>query len=501
MTIFGKVEDLLNFHFDPEGFSKKGLLTITPKTIDHLQKICMEMETKISKTDSVSQGNYDPEVYYFRFMENADKPISYLRDAFPTQLDIRRLAHILSYQPRIHSREPILLSNFLEKSLQLIEERWSALMISPILEGILHYWNHLFINKKNRICNLLIQKIQDPSVKLNFVKKYNNPSYYHQDKSGSSHYFSFYYGPLYLADKIAKAEKGIDYIYQIDPFKVSMNGFEFLAEYIWWYTKAMAYYKKLETQHESILNRLRDFHCPYTTKKSLPLIVIYADETIHEHEKDPIYRRTIDLLGDPADESKWTPLPNSDQETIENLQKAREIISTWLTGQFIDIFFDKLARMTNNFDPNRKKFWKLYLSQISYFKIFGSSAHLDLLYNDERIRKLVPCRFGILDGQQECAFCFTIKDKLFIEFVNKGNALYVYKSNTTYLPKISLERMHVNDLKSDVLKNDSTLLIVKGKPEGRLLHHNDWENKLNRWFRNQMGITVPGADYSYRKHR
>ena len=154
------------------------------------------------------------------------------------------------------------------------------------------------------------------------------------------------------------------------------------------------------------------------------LMVNASLQISNDGEREWLYRKTINLIGDPADSIKWIPWPGATDQEKKQLKHAQHILNEWLNGQYLDVFFEKITM-----DQSRKRFWKSYISNISYLKIYGKPHHLRKLKFDERIKDYIENRFGeLIDGESICALCFWMRDRLFIEFSKNGNALYALRT-------------------------------------------------------------------------
>lgn len=267
-----------------------------------------------------------------------------------------------------------------------------------------------------------------------------------------------------------------------------MNGYEFLAEYIVCFIHLSIEKNDLGRSFQDFFDVLVNFKCKDTIKRCVPAMVVNASQFMNNALQERIYRNSIDIIGDPADDTKWSHLKNSTQHERETLIKARDILNIWLTNQFISVFFQNISNYINQ---ERKDFWRKYIPYITQLKIYGKSNHKQTLLNDPRIQKYVQYRFGnlIYGGNSECALCFIIKNRLFVEFGAHGNALYVFKTDNQFCPNISEPSHRVNSLKSEVFRNDRTYLrLERDHDEGRLFHNDGWQRVLSRWMKNKLGV-------------
>jgi hypothetical protein len=111
---------------------------------------------------------------------------------------------------------------------------------------------------------------------------------------------------------------------------------------------------------------------------------------------------------------------------------SRKMIADWLKLDFIRTFFSLLSADQMN-DQRRLRFWERYVGSIDkmYFAL-GDTAYRNPSPDFKKARHQMAGRLLELDqsgGANNNAFIMTIKGHVFVEFGEKGNALYVFDGN------------------------------------------------------------------------
>lgn len=216
-----------------------------------------------------------------------------------------------------------------------------------------------------------------------------------------------------------------------------------------------------------------------TNKKLIPKIIMN-----HQNDDLNLFDRirdlTFDQIGDPANEAKWSVDKNQmNEEEIQSLKEARDILNRWLIQKFINVFFEICIN-----DSDRKKYWLQYVDHINTFKVYGTLETKRLLKMDDRIKDFINSRFVMVDGNtNKSAFLMEINNYSLIEFGDSSNAFYAYKRNSAYRKAIDK-----NVEKLDELKYPS-LLSLRSNPleeNGKLHHRGDWQSHFNDFLRRKV---------------
>ena len=161
------------------------------------------------------------------------------------------------------------------------------------------------------------------------------------------------------------------------------------------------------------MQRYNEYILDFLNKQSLndinkivaPLLITYINNNDSKN-KDLLKEFTIKEIGDPSLNNKWSPGKDFTNIERKRLIEAKSIVNQWITEQFIEMFFTKMA---DNIDDDRYQFWKKYLKHIRSFKIFGTDENYNMLKRDERTDLYVDSRFSFIKGKVS-AFAFVVKD-------------------------------------------------------------------------------------------
>lgn len=182
---------------------------------------------------------------------------------------------------------------------------------------------------------------------------------------------------------------------------------------------------------------------------------------------------------------------------------ARDMVSNWLKGEFIELFFTKLAQDGLS-DTRRVRFWERYIPSIETMQ-FALGNHA--MYSREKdfveLRaKLKGLLVGLDDGNSyNNAFVMRIGDLLAVEFSGASNAFYGYSVKRTLPFDLSkpVKSSPVNGRNS--LKNDARVLYLRH--QDGIHGYTDWEDRFKDELQTNFGIRpggqkkqhVIGSDY------
>lgn len=155
---------------------------------------------------------------------------------------------------------------------------------------------------------------------------------------------------------------------------------------------------------------------------------------------------------------KWHP--NATKE-------AKELVAEWLTGEFIEAFFTKLAEEADS-DTRRMDFWMTYRKQMKHVRFalgteFLRSTDPDVAFLKNKMRGLYS---KILGRAKSNAFIMFIGDVIAVEFGSANNALYLYSTSLGMPFDLSQDLLEIvdgrNSLKSKRLGESYTHQDVQG---------------------------------------
>lgn len=162
--------------------------------------------------------------------------------------------------------------------------------------------------------------------------------------------------------------------------------------------------------------------------------------------------------------------------------ETRRMVSSWLKLSLIEKFFGLLSEDRLN-DQRRIEFWKRHVDRISdmYFAL-GDAAYRNPSSDFRDLRKAMHGRMLRLDnggGAQNNAFIMRMYDCIFVEFGEKGNAMYAFDASKAPF-----------DLRGSSIAGNKTAL--KHPNHLARMTHTDggaerWERKLDRKIQDLLG--------------
>jgi hypothetical protein len=155
---------------------------------------------------------------------------------------------------------------------------------------------------------------------------------------------------------------------------------------------------------------------------------------------------------------KWHP--NASKE-------AKDLVAEWLTGEFIEAFFTKLAEEADS-DTRRMDFWMTYRKQMKHVRFalgaeFLRSTDPDVKFLRNKMRGLYS---RIVGRAKSNAFIMFMGDVIAVEFGAANNALYLYSTSSGMPFELSQDLLETvdgkNSLKSKRLGESYTHQEVQG---------------------------------------
>jgi hypothetical protein len=296
-------------------------------------------------------------------------------------------------------------------------------------------------------------------------------------------YFNTNNGDLILGDTLAKLNIPLGDACKFLGVPTSWNSYPYFSKVI------VTYYERNKNKISEVLNNLVDFLVIHnkdkTYKRLISKLIIQANQPEFVNIQDDIKVLAFNYIGDPNNNSNWLPLDNFSTRECEELLQSKNILNEWLTRQFINVFFNECIN-----DERRKKFWLKYVTNITSFKVYGSSITKAILKNNESIAEFLDARFEVVSSNVNLsAFLLFIDNHMIIEFSNDGYACCAYKIGSKNAPDLN---RHLNSI--DSLRNSSLDLAIQTSSnyyynlseEGRLLHNADWEHKFNYWLKSKV---------------
>jgi hypothetical protein len=173
-------------------------------------------------------------------------------------------------------------------------------------------------------------------------------------------------------------------------------------------------------------------------------------------------------------------------------QAARDMVSNWLKGEFIELFFTKLAQDGLS-DTRRVRYWEKYIPSIKTMQFaLGNHAMFSREKDFVELREKLK---GLLVGLDDAsannnAFVMEIGDLLAVEFSGASNAFYGYSVKRTLPFDLSqpVKSAPVNGRNS--LKNDARMLYLRH--QDGVHGYTRWEDRFKDELQTNFGIKPGG---------
>lgn len=351
--------------------------------------------------------------------------------------------------------------------IRLINDKWMDSFLVSLYITSIKNWNEPFAHKLLKFINAKIIKYEGN------IKRYLRIK-------NNIHYFLNAKGIKLLVDETIKYNISLNQIHT----KVELPQ-EFLTS-PYFSIFINQYYIKLLKNKLFTIDKLDEFeefldhhNNSLTNKKLIPKMIMN-----HQNDDLNLFDRirdlTFDQIGDPANEAKWSVDKNQmNEEEIQSLKEARNILNRWLIQKFINVFFEICIN-----DSDRKKYWLQYVDHINTFKVYGTFTTKQLLLKDDRIRDFISSRFEMVNGNtNSSAFLMEINDYSLIEFGDSSNAFYAYRNNSIYRKAIDEDINTLNQLKFPSLPSLHSNPLEEN---GRMLHSGNWQQNFTSFLRRKV---------------
>lgn len=464
-----RVEDILNWNFRP---------THLRYGAKHLLKDSVKKQIKSSTNsleliiDRMPDGSNMPnrasiEDVYFLFLNNYQTLFSTM-----SKREIRHLIWALDYQPTSNDTK-ILLSNILIPALNLIKQNWRDSFIISLWHVLLKNWTDLQLYEKNRnfFFNFLKEKCKSYEGKRSAVLSITQNIDFFLTKDSPYNYAALLLDRKIVLSNANKLFKQKERIINYDYYSAVAHEYIYI---IWSMNKHITY---------SYVNGVYQFLKDHNSKKtSLIVCAQLINEKVFDKHIEVVKSETINLIGDPANKSRWRNINLNESEQNE-VERARKKLNILLNKEFVEVFFKKLME-----DERREKYWLKFIEEINDLKVVGNEANKLYLAKTDDISKYVEDRYIQTPSiRSTCALIMHAKDFVFVEFTDTG-PLLIYKKET-FDSRINLEKIEsVDDLKKwstgdYACRNSATHGYVDLDVEGRITHQGRWEGRVNVWMR------------------
>lgn len=444
-----EAKNILGFHFNSsfyEGMAKRALNNdVVSRNIERVTEVS---DALASSVGIISKNNLE-------------QIISTLLDAFkkrtaPQYVAIsKKEARALSY-----SILPSWTLNFQKFCLEIIDNNWSTIMLRGLMHCLMSQWDDFEPDAKTSLLNLFTKHIDlDNSRCATQVRPLKG----------------YLIEPYKIGRKLLAENKTVFDCCSM--FGIPNNRFN----YSFFTAAIIAYYEQSNNAGiEEVKSVLRTHNSIKADKTLIPRFIIQINNINRSSTFPKEWTNfAIERIGDPSMESKWAPFPMATREVQSNLEKARNIVLTAISSEFVRVFFDKLC-----YDLDRLNFWLKHTGKIRDFKVYGTATSRAYIQPYVNGAILTQHFYTVSTNTTNCALVMYMGDYVLIEFTETG-ALYAYRVNSKEYNRVfgSGRINKLEDLKLPYMQN---LIGIDGyynynHDDGRMIHTGYWQSRLNDW--------------------
>lgn len=235
-------------------------------------------------------------------------------------------------------------------------------------------------------------------------------------------------------------------------------------------------------KYDELINVLNLHNNPVTDRSVIPLFVTQKNK-LSTSSKEALEALSKLRIGDCENNAKWSLPAEVETERHELLNEAQKLIRFWTNEKYISVYFEKCVD-----DLQRKQFWLKYIKDIERIRIAGSKVTKQRMNADPRLVQLLQGKFilGTNNTRSDTsAIIMQIRGKVYIEFSERGNALYVYQEQKLPVEKLFSRTtiQSINSLKQTYMNQ---LIEIESWDEwhneyGRMVHIGEWERRLSNY--------------------
>lgn len=452
------INDLLNFHFKADTFAKMGMNVINTNLIDGVKNKISELKEISNKIDAIGSGvdksiDINPILAYINKYESLPE--------LSMKNEKKVLRALCYYLSEIKS------SNAIAYILQSLDRKWQNSFYWGLIDYVFQFWNPVSQNFC-RVRDFLRDKLNNyngTNSKYIFIR--DNIKYFENN------------GPIMLGVKLKSDKKPILSCTEVLGMSEQKITYRYFSDVIYSYYK----YKFDECIGYDELDKVLNLHNNSLTYKSVIPLFIARKKNLTTFWKDALESLSKQRIGDCENNAKWSLPVEVETERHDLLKEAQNLIRIWSNEKYISIYFEKCVD-----DPRRKIFWLKYIKDIEKIRIAGSRVTKQTMSTDMRLMQLLHGKFilGTNNTKSDTsAIIMQIRGKIYIEFSEKGNALYVYQEHNLPISKLfsCFVIQSINSLKKTNMDQliDTSYWNGYDNDYGRMVHIGEWEHRLSNY--------------------
>lgn len=452
------INDILEFHFNADTFAKMGKNVISNGLVSEVEKKTSELHEISNQFDVVGIG-VDKSIDIDGLLRkiNAQNQLPEL-----TVRDEKKVLRTLCYYLSEIKSEVALIA-----ILHRLDEKWANSFLLGLIDYVFQSWNPL----SSKFCNVRdflkskLNKYDGTNPRYVFLRE--NIEYIDDN------------GPISLGAKLKVEQKPILSGTEVLGFPEQKITYSYFSDVIYTYYK----YKFVDNGEYEELAKVLNLHNNSVTDKSVIPLFITQKKSLSASSKEALEALSKLRIGDCENNAKWSLPVEVETERHELLKEAQKLIRFWTNEKYISVYFEKCVD-----DAQRKQFWLKYIKDIERIRIAGSKVTKQRMSADPRLLQLLQGKFilGTNNTRSDTsAIIMQIRGKVYIEFSEKGNALYVYEEQSLPVEKLFSRTaiQGINYLKQTYMNQ---LIEIESWDEwhneyGRMVHIGEWERRLSNY--------------------
>lgn len=452
------INDLLDFHFKADTFAKMGMNVINTNLIDRVENEISKLKKISNKIDAIG-SDVDKSIDINPILAYINKKESLPELSMKNEKKVLRA--LCYYLSEIKS------NNAIAYILQSLDQKWQNSFYWGLIDYIFQFWNPVSQNfcKIRTFLRNKLNSYNGTNPKYIFIR--DNIKYFENN------------GPIMLGVKLKSDKKPILSCTEVLGMSEQKITYRYFSDVIYSYYK----YKFDECISYDELDKVLNLHNNSLTDKSVIPLFIARKKNLTTSWKEALESLSKQRIGDCENDAKWSLPVEVETERHDLLKEAQNLIRIWTNEKYISIYFEKCV-----YDPRRKIFWLKYIKDIEKIRIAGSRVTKQTMSTDMRLMQLLHGKFilGTNNTKSDTsAIIMQIRGKIYIEFSEKGNALYVYQEHN--LPIIKLFScfaiQSINSLKKTNMNQliDTSYWTGYDNDYGRMVHIGEWEYRLSNY--------------------
>lgn len=453
------INDLLNFNFNADAFAKMGSNVVSIGLMQNINRKTTELEYISSKFDSYATAE-DKSIDIDSIINEINRHNRLPN--FPTIKEKRILRAICFHLSEINSED--LLTNVL----QSINKNWSNSFFSGLIYTVFQFWEPVS-SKFCKIRDLLKDKLLKYNGNIPRYKFLHDNISYIDDN-----------GPTTLGVMLKAKNESIWACTNILDVPEQSINYQYFSDVIF------SYYKYKFTKYvnyDDLRKELNRHNMSLTDKSVIPLFIVKSEDapTLQKEKLEDLAKSRI---GNCENNAIWSLPTTVDSERQERIKQAQNLMRLWTNEKCINTYFEICVD-----DVERKRFWIKHINEIERIRIAGSRVTKQLMDLDPRLAQLLDGHFilsTINTKKMTSAIVMKIRNKVYVEFSEKGNALYVYQEDKLPIDNL-FSLKHIPTAISGLKRTYMSPLIDTYfdciNESGTVRHSGEWEYRLSNYIR------------------